>query len=411
MVGVPTAYLTALPFAIYLVSAFLLRAASGYPFSVVPAAAWIAVFTLVLRTISWSTRSLVVMMLGILVTLFAGGPPSDSRLDSFPNDVGLPAHRLRGDRADRRGRFRRHRRQRDAAASRRCAGCHRSTPGSGLWGWLFDLFRFPCPTSSATWAQVWLDLKFNGLPVLAIGVMLAIGILLVSAVGNPIDAAINEERRLSCTNADCFFARAWPVFYGALTRSVLSLARNAFGIRRRQGRAYMSVFEVTQAHGTAQLAVSNTRAVGLRPGRNHRDRRQRVDIGATVGRSGLHPDMGRASEQSAACHHRCRRSVDLVRAALTGGRGGGRRRHLGRGARRAWSAVDPLFPPREHRVIPAVAVWSCVRLAGGGSPSGIPKPHRGSIWTSSTEQWVGSPPPRWSSRPSTSAGAASRSTC
>ena len=77
MVGVPTAYLTALSFAIYLVSAFLLRAASGYPFSVVPAAAWIAVLTVVLRTIGWSTRSLVVMMLGTMVTLFAGGPAID----------------------------------------------------------------------------------------------------------------------------------------------------------------------------------------------------------------------------------------------------------------------------------------------------------------------------------------------
>ena len=51
MVGIPMAYLTALSFAIYLVSAFLLRAASGYPFSVVPAAAWIAALALVLRTI------------------------------------------------------------------------------------------------------------------------------------------------------------------------------------------------------------------------------------------------------------------------------------------------------------------------------------------------------------------------
>ena len=48
MVGLPMAYLTALTFAIYLVSAFLLREASGYPFSVLPAAAWIAAIALVL---------------------------------------------------------------------------------------------------------------------------------------------------------------------------------------------------------------------------------------------------------------------------------------------------------------------------------------------------------------------------
>ena len=36
---------------------------------------------------------------------------------------------------------------------------------------------------------------------------------------------------------------------------VLVLAGNAFGIRRRQGRTYISAFEATQAYGTAQLAA------------------------------------------------------------------------------------------------------------------------------------------------------------
>jgi len=258
IVGVPTAYLTAVSFAVYLVSAFLLRAASGYPFSVVPAAAWVAVLTLVLRTIGWSTRSVVVMMLGMVVTLFTGGPAIGSRLDAYPYDVDYPltdyavialigvtcfAITVAVVTRQRRGDSR-------AALTR--------TPGSGVWGWLFDQFRLPCPTSSATWAQVWLDLKFNGLPVLAIGVALAIGLLLLSAAGNPVDAAFADEiaARLSCTNADCFYARAWPVLFTGLSLVfILSLARNAFGIRRRQGRAYMSVFEVTQAHGTAQLAL------------------------------------------------------------------------------------------------------------------------------------------------------------
>ena len=112
-----------------------------------------------------------------------------ARLDSFPNDVDYPltdyavialiglvcfgvtvasvARQRRGDA--------------QTAITR--------TSGSGLRGWLIDLFPFPCPTSSATRAQVWLDLKSNGLPVLTIGVALAMVILLVSAVSNPIDAA------------------------------------------------------------------------------------------------------------------------------------------------------------------------------------------------------------------------------
>jgi hypothetical protein len=201
---------------------------------------------------------MVVLMLGSLVTLFAGGPAIGSRLDSFPNDVGYPltdytvmaligvvcfgvtvatvSRQRRGDA--------------QAAVTR--------IPGSGLRGWLVDLFRVPCPTSSATWAQVWLDLKSNGLPVLTIGVTLAIVILLSSAIGNPIDAAFADELRArsSCVNGDCFAARAWPLLLTPLSLViVMGLARNAFGIRRRQGRAYMSAFEVTQAHGTAELAL------------------------------------------------------------------------------------------------------------------------------------------------------------
>ena len=259
MVGLPTAYLTALSFAIYLVSAFLLRAASGYPFSVLPAAAWIAALALVLRTITWSTRSMVVLQLGSLVTLFAGGPAIGSRLDSFPNDVGYPLTdyavmalicvfcfgvTVASVTRQRRG-------DSQAAIAR--------TPARGWREWLIDQFRFPCPTSSATRAQLWLDLKFNGLPVLTIGLALAIMILLSSAIGNPFDAAFADEiaaRSSSCTNADCFYARAWPLLLTPLSLVlVLVHARNAFGIRRRQGRAYMSVFEVTQAHGTAQLAL------------------------------------------------------------------------------------------------------------------------------------------------------------
>ena len=37
--------------------------------------------------------------------------------------------------------------------------------------------------------------------------------------------------------------------------TVLFLGGNAFGIRRKQGRTYVSAFEATQAYGTAQLAL------------------------------------------------------------------------------------------------------------------------------------------------------------
>jgi hypothetical protein len=255
MVGVPMAYLTLVTFAIYLVSAFLLRETAGYPHSLVPAAAWIGALVLVLYAIGWSTRSMVVMMLGLLVALFAGGSAIGSRLDSFPSRIDYPLTDyavmaligLVGFGAT------------VASVARQRRGDVRAaiTPGSGLWGWLIDLFRVPCPTSSATRAQVWLDLKSNGLPVLTIGVGFAIVILLVSAISGPIDAALNGDLDMPCQIEECFYVRAWPPALIAPFSlfTVFFLARNVFGIRRKQGRTYVSAFDATQAYGTAQLAV------------------------------------------------------------------------------------------------------------------------------------------------------------
>ena len=413
MVGVPTAYLTALSFAIYLVSAFLLRATSGYPFSVLPAAAWIAALTLVLRAIAWSTRSILVLTLGSMVTLFAAWGVAGSRLDAFPNDVDYPltdyavialislvcfgvtvatvSRQRRGDA--------------QAAITR--------TPGSGLRGWLIDLFRFPCPTSSATRAQVWFDLKSDGLPVLTIGVALAIVILLLSAIGNPIDAVFADEIRalLSCSNRDCFLPEHGPC---SLRRShcliVLGLARNAFGIRRRQGRAYMSAFEVTHAHGTAQLALLKVLV-------------KSVCVLAAIIAIGVSawlsvPLLGDAvfiQMWNVPLSSR-RPAIKGALAALTGYEQLSLVVVVAVGvviwvaAFAVLGALLTRYSRREswHRC----CCFMVLRSSGWGWASEwIPKPHRGSIWTSSTEQCVGSPPPRWCSRPSTSSGAASRNAC
>ena len=47
IVGLPMAYLTVAPAAIYLVSALLLKVISGYPFPLLPVAAWIAALSVV----------------------------------------------------------------------------------------------------------------------------------------------------------------------------------------------------------------------------------------------------------------------------------------------------------------------------------------------------------------------------
>ena len=135
IVGLPMAYLTAMSSAVYLVSALLLRVTSGYAFPLLPVAAWIAALTLVLVAATWSTRNrtiqVCVMMYCHHESLWVGhgspyrsGDPGHLRLASasVADAVRLPAHRLRVDRSDWPGIFRRHGRRSYATASRRRMG-------------------------------------------------------------------------------------------------------------------------------------------------------------------------------------------------------------------------------------------------------------------------------------------------
>jgi hypothetical protein len=281
IVGLPMAYLTALSAATYLVSASVLRAASGYAFPLLPVAVWMAAYTMIALAGGWSTRSrlilvLVMMYAGVKGVVMAmerltaveipGGydwpPRLWPTLFDFPRTdyawialIGLACFgaTVAGVRWQRRG---------DAwtGVPTRWTGSHTAiarTQGSGLWQWLISLFRLPCPTSSAIRAQLWFDLKSNGFPVLTIGVTFAIVILLLSAVSGPIDASINANPDVSCPIAECFYARAWPPLFTPLSLFVmLLLGGNAFGLRGRQGRRYVSAFEATQAYSTGQLAVT-----------------------------------------------------------------------------------------------------------------------------------------------------------
>lgn len=276
IVGLPMAYLTAMSSAIYLVSALVLRVTSGYAFPLLPVAAWIAALNLVFVA-TWSTRNTTLAVLvWWIATVYAcvtsvgrltavelpdtfdwpprlwptlfDWPLTDYAwialisLASFAVTVAMVTGQRRGD-------------ERPAWVRAPLAAIN-WTPGGGWWAWLVDLFRIPCPTSSATRAQAWLDLKSNGFPVLTIGVAFASVILLLSAVSGPIDAAINAYADVPCPIKECFYWRAFPnLLTPASLFVMLCLGGNAFGIRRRQGRAYMNAFEATHAQGTAQLAA------------------------------------------------------------------------------------------------------------------------------------------------------------
>lgn len=269
IVGLPMVYLTAVSTAIYLVSALLLKVTSGYAFPLLPVAVWMAALTLVFVAATWSTRNRTIQMCVMMFAFsraftlamqrltaveipdtFDWPPRLWPTLFDFPLTdyawialIGLASFgvTVAGVARQRRG---------DGWAE------VPSAQRDGFWDRLVNVFRFPCPTSSPTRAQLWLDLKSNGFPVVTIGVTLAIVILLVSGVSGPIDAAINADPSVSCPIGECFYARGLPPLLTALSLFVmLFLGGNAFGIRRRQGRAYMSAFEATHAHGTAQLAA------------------------------------------------------------------------------------------------------------------------------------------------------------
>ena len=280
IVGLPMAYLAAVSMAMYLVPAIVLRVTSGYAFPLLPVAAWLAALSWVGMAAGWSTHNKVipvcVAMFAFVKVLFTAmdrltaveipdnfdwPPRLWPTLFDFPRTdyawialIGLASFGVAVAMVtrDRRG-------DPDplVAAPRALTGVITRTPSDGLWDWLVSLVRVPCPTSSATRAQVWLDLKSNGMPVLTIGVALALVILLVSAVSGPIDAAINADPDVSCPIAECFYARAAPPLmltpFSLIT--IFFFGGNAFGIRWKQGRTYVSPFEATQAYGTAQLAV------------------------------------------------------------------------------------------------------------------------------------------------------------
>jgi hypothetical protein len=216
IVGLPMAYLTAVSAGIYLVSATVLRVTWGYAFPLLPVAAWVAAFSLVTLAASWSTRNRAVPVVGMLLaTAYAWGkaverltaveipdsfdwpPRLWPTLFDFPltdyawvaligvASLGVTILMVT---------LQRHGDELPALPLPPVTW----TRGSGLWQWLIDVFRIPCPTSSATRAQLWFDLKSSGLPVLTIGVALAIVIVLVSAVSVPIDAAWNADPDVPC---------------------------------------------------------------------------------------------------------------------------------------------------------------------------------------------------------------------
>jgi hypothetical protein len=236
-VGVAMGYDAVSCAALYVVSAALLGLAFGQPLPLFSVTLWIVAFHLSYACMQWSTPNRVIQYVGsipLLLPLFLllrnrVASPLQVEFSLVENAlmilIGIVAFGLTvaGVARQRRG---------GAVAT-----LPRATVPGGYPNWLITLFRFPCPTSSATRAQVWFELRSSGLPVLAIGLTLAILIPLLFAISIPIE----------------LFRPVAAGFAVFSVPAVLLLGGNAFGIRRKQGRTYASTFEVTQPYGTAPL--------------------------------------------------------------------------------------------------------------------------------------------------------------
>ena len=237
-VGVTVVYDALSGVVLYLVSAALVGFAFDQPlplFSVIP---WILASRLGYTCIQWSTPNRIVQWVGSLVLyppLFLllqhrMASPPQVELSITENAmmilIGVVSFALTvvGVAQQRRGDF--------------VAVVPRAERSGGYPDWLVSLFRFPCPTSSATRAQVWFELKSSGLPVLTIGLTVAMIVPLLFALSIPLAPV-----------------RPLAIFttFSSVPIMLYFLGGNAFGIRRRQGRTYASAFEMTQAYRTAQL--------------------------------------------------------------------------------------------------------------------------------------------------------------
>jgi hypothetical protein len=248
-VGVAMAYDAISCAAMYLGSAAILEFAFGQPLPLLSVTMWILAFHLLCTFVQWSSRSRVLQYLG---TFAIGVPfvalpmhradwsllqlefsPAEHALMAF---VGLVAFGLTVAGVSRQ------RHGDPPLASPWLAGLTRFPPLR------VGRFRVPCPTSSATRAQIWSDLRSSGLPVLTIGLALAIVIPLLFEITTRLDLVLSGFYARPATRMVAVVAAMFSL------PAVLILGGNTFGIRARQGRTHASVFEATQASGTARMA-------------------------------------------------------------------------------------------------------------------------------------------------------------
>ena len=252
LVVVPMAYHAILCGLVFLIPMIVLRTVFAIPFPLLPAAVSIATIRLVFTTCLWSTEDKRIQKVGLV----SAGFLAFALLRKF-HPVNLPGNDFPPDRwgamfayslADYAviafvaavafgitlvGVERQRRGDDQFSFVRTGVGPLR---GAGPRWVGFGWFRAPCPTSSPMRAQLWLEMKSTGVPVLSIGVLLAMVVPVFLSVAN-------------AYRWDLPFVFALLSFFAPVKVGLQEM----FRIQRKQGRAYMSAFDATRALGTAEL--------------------------------------------------------------------------------------------------------------------------------------------------------------
>jgi hypothetical protein len=265
-VAVPMFYRAAACAAIYAIPAAALRAVYGVPFPLTPAAALLAAFTTLFVGSMWFTRDARVRSLTTIGLLLVGVPAALRWLDpwnaapgAFPPPIAADMVHLSGAKyvlialavagvyfITVRGVERQRHEGGGPPPSRSLVAQRPSVAPKGFVDHFRDatlaIVRWSCPTSSPLAAELWIEMKARALPVLAIGLLLALCVPVLVALGG----TVSRQLLGVFIMVSVIVVPGLP-FFAAISAS--------FWNREASLRAPMNPFEATRPIATARLAA------------------------------------------------------------------------------------------------------------------------------------------------------------
>ena len=270
-VAVPMLYRAAVCAAIYVIPAAALRATYGVSFPVVPVAVLLAASAVAFLGSIWFTRNPKLRTLTTIAMFLFGVPailrwlnPWNAAAGAYPppvvpdivtlsaGDYGLIALLVLGLYfvTVRGVELQRH--SDDEHGGPRPSQPVARQPRPATKGFVehfrdvaLAVVRWPCPTSSPLAAELWIETKSRALPVLAIGLLLALCIPLLVVLGANVQA--NAIALLGVFVVTCVIIVPALPFFAAISTS--------FWNREASLRAPMNAFEATRPIATARLAA------------------------------------------------------------------------------------------------------------------------------------------------------------